>query len=181
MNLHEKKKLIRIAITGPESTGKSELAKRLAVHYNTLWVPEYARVYLNELGRPYEYEDILSIAKGQVKGELDLLEKAEGFLFIDTEMLVLKIWCEVKYKKCHQWILDQLEKQAYDLYLLSDIDLPWQPDPLREHPDRRKELFELYLDELKKRNLSFEIISGFDKQRLVNAVKHIDQRFNIYP
>ena len=169
----------RIAITGPESTGKSELAKGLAGRYNTLWVPEYAREYLNKLGRPYEYEDILSIAKGQVSGEEEQLEKAQGFLFVDTEMIVLKIWCEVKYKKCHQWILDQLEKQQYDLYLLPDIDLPWQPDPLREHPDKRKELFDLYLDELKRRNLPFEIVDGFGEQRLANAVKCIEKRFKI--
>jgi nicotinamide riboside kinase len=132
---------------------------------------------LNKLGRPYKYEDILSIAKGQVSGEEEYREKAKGFLFVDTEMIVLKIWCEVKYGKCHPWILDQLDKQQYDLYILSDIDLPWQPDPLREHPDKRSELFNLYLDELKKRNLPFEIVNGIGEQRLINAVSSIEKRF----
>lgn len=169
----------RIAITGPESTGKSELATALAKHYHTVWVPEYARAYLNELRRPYEYEDLLKIAKGQVRGEEAQMKNAQGFLFADTELLVLKIWCSVKYGKCHRWIEDGLKKQDYDLYLLTDIDLPWQPDPLREHPDKRKELFDLYLDELKKRNLKFEIVNGFGAQRLANAVKCIEKRFKI--
>ena len=175
--LHENKKLIRIAITGPESTGKSDLAKNLAEHYRTVWVPEYAREYLDKLNREYNYEDILLIAKGQVKAETGMLEKANRFLFADTEMIVLKIWCEVKYGKCHPWILNQLAKQNYDLYLLTDIDLPWQPDPLREHPDKRRELFNLYLDEMKKRNLPFEIVSGFGDQRLANAIEIIEKRF----
>jgi NadR type nicotinamide-nucleotide adenylyltransferase len=174
-----KKKLIRIAITGPESTGKSELAQGLAKYYNTMWVPEYAREYLNNLERPYEYEDILTIAKGQVKGEKEMRTQAGRFLFADTEMLVLKIWCDVKYGKCHPWILDKLEKQNYDLYLLTDIDLPWQPDPLREHPDMRKELFDLYLGELEKRKLPFEIVRGLGQQRLKDAVGKIEKRIKI--
>jgi NadR type nicotinamide-nucleotide adenylyltransferase len=169
----------RIAITGPESTGKSELAEALAAHYQTVWVPEYAREYLDKLNREYNYEDILLIAKGQVIGETGMLEKANRFLFVDTEMIVLKIWCEVKYCKCHPWILHQLSKQNYDLYLFTDIDLPWQPDPLREHPDKRRELFNLYLDELMKRNLPFEIVSGFGQKRLENAVMIIEERFKL--
>ena len=153
------------------------MAKALAEHYRTVWVPEYAREYLNNLNREYNYEDILLIAKGQVKGEEEILEMANRFLFVDTEMIVLKIWCEVKYGKYHPWILSQLEKQNYDLYLLTDIDLPWQPDPLREHPDKRRELFNLYLDELKKQNLPFEIINGIGKKRLENAMEIIEKRF----
>ena len=169
----------RIAIIGPESTGKSDLAKALAEHYQTALVPEYARDYLNNLNRPYDYEDILLIAKGQVKEEREMLENANQFLFVDTEMIVLKIWCEVKYGKCHSWILNQLKEQKFDLYLLTDIDLPWQPDPLREHPDKRSELFHLYLDELKKRNLPFEIVNGFGQQRLLNATMHVENRLKI--
>jgi NadR type nicotinamide-nucleotide adenylyltransferase len=164
----------RIAITGPESTGKSELAEALAKYYKTVWVPEYAREYLDELKRPYDYEDILRIAKGQVNAEKEMIKNARQFIFVDTEMIVLKIWCEVKYGKCHSWIMDQLARQNYPLYLLTDIDLPWQPDPLREHPDKRGELFELYKMELQNRHLPCEIVSGMDKQRLYNAIKCIE-------
>ncbi len=169
----------RISITGPESAGKSDLAKALAEHYQTVWVPEYARDYLNNLNRPYDYEDILKIAKGQVKAEKKILKYSNRLIFVDTEMIVLKIWCVVKYGKCHPWILDRLAKQNYELYLLTDIDLPWQPDPLREHPDKRRELFNLYLDELKKRNLPFEIVNGFGQQRLLNAIMHVEKRLKI--
>ncbi len=167
----------RIAITGPESTGKSFLAEKLAQHYHTMWVPEFARVYLDHLDRNYTYQDILFIAKSQMEIEHALTERAKGFLFCDTELIVTKIWCEYKYGKCHQWILENLEKSNYDLYLLLNIDLPWQPDSQREHPDKRKELFDLYLKELISRELPFEIIDGNSEERLVKAIKIINQRF----
>jgi len=126
----------RIAITGPESTGKSMLAENLAIHYRTEWIPEYAREYINNLDRPYNYDDILIIAKEQIKREERMFGKANQFLFCDTGLIVTKIWCEYKYGKCHKWIHDNIENHKYDLYLLADIDLSWQPDPLREHPKR---------------------------------------------
>ncbi|MCK4569489.1 MAG: ATP-binding protein, partial [Bacteroidales bacterium] len=95
----------RIAITGPESTGKSELAEQLAKHFNTVWVPEYSREYLRELSRSYGYDDILSIAKGQFEGEERMATKASGLLFCDTDFIVNKIWCIDKFGKCHPWIL----------------------------------------------------------------------------
>jgi NadR type nicotinamide-nucleotide adenylyltransferase len=171
------KSITRIAITGPESTGKSELAQKLAQHYHTLWVPEYAREYINQLNRPYTFADILTIAKRQVALEKEMLNKSNRILFSDTELIVCKIWCEYKFEKCHSWILKNLEKQSYDLYLLMDIDLSWQPDPQREHPDKRVELFNLYLDELISRNCSFEIVSGSGEQRFINALNIIKKGY----
>ena len=153
------------------------MAEQLAFHYHTLFVPEFARVFIDHLDRDYTYDDILFIAKSQKESEAVALERAKDFLFCDTDLIVTKIWCEYKYSKCHQWILDNLEKSDYDLYLLLNIDLPWQPDNQREHPDNRKELFELYLDELKRRNLPFEVIQGVGEERLLNAINFIDQRF----
>ena len=164
----------RIAITGPESTGKSVLAEKLAQHYHTMWVPEFARVYLDHLDRSYTYQDILFIAKSQMESEHAAIERANDFLFCDTELIVTKIWCEYKYGKCHPWILEQIENHKYDFYLLTDIDLTWQPDPLREHPDYRIQLFELYLKELKNREFTFKIISGKSEKRLQNAISIID-------
>jgi NadR type nicotinamide-nucleotide adenylyltransferase len=172
------KSIIKIAITGPESTGKSMLAQLLADHYRTVWVPEFARVYLLQLERPYNYADILKIAKGQKKSEKALEKIARKIMFSDTELLVTKIWCDVKYGKCHQWILDSIEKQAYDLYLLCDIDLPWEPDPLREHPDSRKELFDLYQKELVQRKLNYRVVSGMDDVRLKNALGFVEEFIN---
>ena len=167
----------RIAITGPESTGKSMLAENLAIHYRTEWVPEYAREYINNLDRPYNYDDILIIAKEQIRREERMFGKANQFLFCDTGLIVTKIWCEYKYGKCHKWIHDNIENHKYDLYLLADIDLSWQPDPLREHPDKRKEIFNLYLKEMEKSNLSFKIITGTGEDRLQNAISIINSMF----
>jgi len=167
----------KIAITGPESTGKSQLARQLAIHYNTIYVPEYAREYINILERPYNKQDILEIAKGQFAKEKELESKAKKYLFCDTELIVTKIWCEHKYGNCHEWILEMINKNNYDLFLLTDIDLPWQADPQREHPDLREYLFQLYKKELQKRNYNFEIVSGFDNQRIKNAIDIIDNYF----
>ena len=163
----------RISITGPESTGKSELAEQLAKHFNTMWVEEYAREYLNSIGRPYNYADILEIAKKQFNNEFELLPRASDYLFCDTDLIVTKIWCDVKFDKCHEWIEENILKHKHDLYLLCDIDLPWADDPLREHPDKRKYLFDLYLKELKQKKLPYEIVSGIGNDRLQNAIKII--------
>jgi NadR type nicotinamide-nucleotide adenylyltransferase len=160
----------RIAITGPESTGKSLLAESLARHFKTFWVPEFARDYLNNLGRPYEEHDILTIARGQLREEEKLYRQAKEILFCDTEMIVVKIWSEVRYQRCHPWILKTISTHTYDYFLLCDIDLPWEPDPLREHPDRRKFLFDLYFRELTDRKLPFSVITGSGSARMENAI-----------
>jgi NadR type nicotinamide-nucleotide adenylyltransferase len=166
--------IMKVAITGPESTGKSMLSEQLAAHYQTAWVPEYAREYLEKLGRPYEERDILFIARGQVSGEERQLPQATRFLFCDTESLVTKIWSEVKYGRCDPWILDAIERHPYDLYLLCDVDLPWEYDPLREHPDQRQYLFDLYYNELKNRKYPFFVVRGTGPDRLANAVRIIE-------
>lgn len=166
---------IRIAITGPESTGKSWLAENLARAYHTSWVPEYAREYLIKLDRPYNYDDVLSIARGQMAAEDSALQSAGKLLFSDTECIVTKIWCDVKFDRCHRWIIEQIELRPYDLYLLCDIDLPWQPDPLREHPHLRQYLFDLYRTELTSRKLPFGVVSGTGEARLECAMEIINR------
>ena len=172
------RQIIRIAVTGPESTGKSELAEKLAGYYHTLWVPEYAREYLNKIHRPYHQDDILAIAKGQLANEETLFCRADKFLFCDTDFIVTKIWSEFRYGSCHPWILRQVNEHRYDLFLLCDIDLPWQDDQLREHPDKRKELFDLYYHELVERHFPFKVISGFGEERIKRAISEIDNAFN---
>lgn len=169
--------LKRIAITGPESTGKSNLAGSLAKHYNTKVVPEFARNYLSGLNREYTEKDLISIAKGQFNAEELLANQVDQYLFVDTEFLVLKIWSLHKYDKCHPWIADKFENHHYDLYLLCDIDLPWQPDPQREHPDIRQYLFDWYYKELSQAKVSFKIVSGQGNQRVDNALKIITNTF----
>jgi NadR type nicotinamide-nucleotide adenylyltransferase len=167
----------KIAITGPESTGKSLLAEQLAHHYNTVWVPEYAREYLENIKHPYEETDILKIAQGQLNAEQSKINQARDFLFCDTELIVTKIWSEVKYNHCDPWILTTIDTHRYDLFLLCDIDLPWEPDPLREHPEKREFLFDLYYKELIRRKLPFDIVNGEGKVRVTNAITFIQRHF----
>jgi len=137
---------IRIAVTGPESTGKSELTKSLSLHFHAATVEEFARDYVGQLNRPYKYEDILFIAQQQVLNE-DRVAANTSLIFCDTELLVTKIWCEVKYNQCHPWILNEMQRRKYDLVLLCNTDLPWEEDPLREHPHMRPMLMNLYREQ----------------------------------
>ena len=172
-------KLRKIAVTGPESTGKSMLAADLAEFYGTVWVPEYARYYLEVNGPSYREDDILTIAQGQLEQETKAEVNASHYLFCDTEFIVTKVWSDVKYGRCNPWILRQIEEHTYDLFLLCDIDLPWMFDPLREHPEMRKELFELYCMELDIRGFPYVIVNGTGIDRLDNAVSGINSYFKV--
>lgn len=156
----------RILFTGPESTGKSALATRLAEEWDTVWVPEYARTYLEQLGRPYNEADLLNIAKGQLQWEDRYAEKATDFLFIDTGMLVMKVWSEFKYNRCHPWILEQLQRRQYDLWVLCGIDIPWEPGPMRENPNEREALYGIYRQELQQLGVTFIELWGSREERV---------------
>jgi NadR type nicotinamide-nucleotide adenylyltransferase len=176
------KPLKKIVIIGPESTGKSTLCKQLAAHYNTLWVQEYAREYLLQHGMNYTYEDLLTIAKGQLAGEEAAVEKllaagTNSLLFIDTDMYVMKVWCEFVFDNCHQWILNHIAEQQYDLYLLCNTDLPWVKDELREYPDlpTRDRLYHIYKEIMVNQPVPWADISGTDEERLKRAVEAVDK------
>lgn len=167
-------KLFKIAITGPESTGKSVLAQELAKHYQTLFVPEFARYYLKLLNRPYQAEDLRHISIGQQSFERALTPQANQLLIADTEMLVIKIWHQHAYQSSPKWLEKALQNQEYHLYLLMDVDLPWQPDPQREHPHLRDYFFGQYQQQLEAMKVNFRIISGQGKDRLERAIQYID-------
>ncbi len=172
----------KVAVTGPESTGKSILCRDLILHYNGLFVPEHARAYIDQLSRSYEKDDILAIARGQLDIEEKVVEqarkmKAKPMVFCDTELIVTKIWSLHKYGVCDPWILDQIESNHYDLFLLCDVDLPWEPDPQREHPELRSFFFDWYRRELENYNFPFSVVRGDGKDRLNNAVRHIEHAF----
>ncbi len=177
----------KIVIIGPESTGKSTLCKQLADHYKTDWVPEFAREYLGKRGMGYTYDDLLEISKGQVELEEQYLLKrkndklktstSRNLLFIDTDMYVMKVWSEFVFNNCHLWIIDQIVKRKYDLYLLCNIDLPWSADPLREYPDPepREKLYRIYKDILINQTVPWVEISGDYRQRLNMAIEGIEK------
>ncbi|MCX2738575.1 ATP-binding protein [Pontibacter anaerobius] len=167
--------MIKIAITGPESTGKSTLAEQLAAQYGTVWVPEYARSYVGNLGRPYTLADIENIARGQMALERELQQQANAILFADTDMLVLKIWSEHAFGHTPSWILEQLQQQDYNLCLLMGVDLPWEPDPQREHPHLRQYFYDWYKRELEALQVPFVEISGQQQERLQLATRHVKE------
>jgi NadR type nicotinamide-nucleotide adenylyltransferase len=170
----------KVVVIGPESTGKSTLCEQLASYYNTSWVPEYAREYLLQHGTNYSYDDLLTIAKGQVLLEESHIEAADSkLLFIDTDQYVMKVWCEFVFGKCHPWILDQITKRKYDLYLLCNIDLPWTKDILREYPDLapRQQLYSIYKNILSNQSVPWIEISGNYDERLQKAIHAVNDLF----
>jgi NadR type nicotinamide-nucleotide adenylyltransferase len=181
--------LKKIVILGPESTGKSTLSEQLAQHYETMWCPEFAREYLLTNGINYDYDDLLTIAKGQLALEdeytmtlenqsEEMLENGEHLpLFIDTDMYVMKVWNEFVFGKCHRFVLDEIVKRQYDLYLLCNIDLPWIEDELREYPDieSRKKLYRIYKDIMVNQTVAWVDISGNHEERLQKAITAVDK------
>jgi NadR type nicotinamide-nucleotide adenylyltransferase len=171
----------KVVVIGPESTGKSTLCEQLAKYYNTSWVPEYAREYLLQHGTDYTYDNLLTIAKGQVALEESYIEKTahSNVLFIDTDQYVMKVWCEFVFGKCHSWILDQITKRKYDLYLLCNIDLPWVKDILREYPDlaSRQQLYNIYKSILSNQSVPWIEISGNYDERLQKAIHAVNELF----
>lgn len=165
---------LRIAIVGPECTGKTSLTSALALNYNANWVREYAREYLDAKQVPYKQEDLRQIAEGQIQLEEDEIRKGKPILFCDTNLLVIKVWSEFKYGCCDPWIVEQLKHRKYALHLLTHIDVPWQEDPQREHPTKREELYAIYKNELINLGLPFLELVGDENERLVSACLHID-------
>ncbi len=159
----------RIVITGPESSGKSTLAKALGDKFNLPVVEEYAVEYLSEQGSDYSFEDILEIARGQRERELQAISRSKGRVVCDTSMLVLHIWSEVRFKKTDPLILKWLDELRNDLFLLCKPDIPWEPGPYRENPHDREDLYSLYLDWLRNQKYWFSIIEGDRDTRFENA------------
>jgi nicotinamide riboside kinase len=152
----------RIAFTGPESCGKTTIAKRFATHVDGIYVEEFARTYLEQRNGHYDETDLLTIAQGQ----WELWNEIKGILVADTEMLVLKVWSEVRFGRTNPVIEAFLNTQDFDHYFLCSPDIPWEPDPLRVHPEQRHELFALYHEKLVALNLPFTVLKGSIEDRL---------------
>lgn len=161
----------RIAILGPESSGKTTLAKQLSEVLNVAYISEFARTYLEEKNGFYEEDDLVFMAQSQY----DLWEEAkEPYLIADTEMLTFKIWSEFKYHRCSSLIRDLIDRQKFDHYFLCSPDIPWEHDSLRENPDDRDQLFELYRQALEDYDFKSTVLSGTPEKRIHTALKIIE-------
>ncbi len=156
----------RIGIIGPESCGKTTLAEHLAKKYQGVFIPEYARIYLEERQTTlYSLEDVLAIADRQ-KEELLHPEKlfpaqsSEPIYFYDTELIITKVWLLHKYHFCPEWIDELLRSCPMDLYLICSPDIPCAYDPLRENLDKRSFFFDWYVKEVQNLDIPYRIITG---------------------
>ena len=169
-------------ITGPESTGKTTLAKQLSNNFNIPLVEEFAVTYLTATKGIYSYRDLLKIAKGQIEEENKAIKISnKNTIILDTDLITIKIWSKVKFGKISRWIMKTIRERQYDHYLLCYPDIPWEYNPFRENPNDRDILFELYKKELKKYGKDFTIIKGSQDRRFELAVDIIKQKYIILP
>ena len=175
---------LRVVLYGPESTGKTTLAKALADHYQTVWVPEFARTYLQEKWDKEQavctLEDLPIIAQGQLAVENAAIQKANKLILCDTNILVTKVWSETHFKGyCAPELNTILAQTHYDLYLLTSIDVPWEKDDLRDRPNDREQMFTYFKQQLITYNFPFQVLEGNPKERVEKAVTAIDQLLEI--
>lgn len=169
------KRIKKIAIVGPESTGKSTISVALAKHYNVPWVPEYARYYCAALTTDCTLQDETNMFHGQVALEEAIMATAEtDFIICDTTFATVKIWSDAMLGESPQVVLDALITHSYDFYILLDIDLPWQDDPLRNFPNMREHFMQIWHKELKALNANYVVVGGIDN-RLQNVINAIDK------
>jgi len=170
---------IKVVLFGPESTGKTTLSQQLARHYNSVWVPEYAREYLqdkwNNERKTCEPKDLLPIAIGQMNLENKLAKKTDSVLICDTDLLETKVYSEVYYSGTCDPILEaHALKNSYDIYFLTYIDTPWEADDLRDKPNERERMFNAFETTLKTHNKPYILLKGSKEKRLKTAIQHID-------
>ena len=171
-------KCIKIVLIGPESTGKTTLALKLAQHYQAVFVPEYSRIYAeNQLlcNRSLTKDDVMPIAEGQMQLENSLAPKADTVLVCDTDLLETQVYAETYYAEA---LFPELEKYArqntYDLYFLTNVDVPWESDKVRDKPHHRESMLLAFENALKACDKPYVLLTGPTKERFALATKHID-------
>jgi NadR type nicotinamide-nucleotide adenylyltransferase len=165
----------RIVLTGPESTGKTTMAKALAEYFCTVWVEEYGREYFVKSNGITELADLSKIAEGQIALEEEALQEADKIMFCDTDLMVTKVWSEIYFQQCPQAVIDLSYTRRYDLHLLMDIDIPWEDDGTREFPQLRQWHFKRLKEELDNRGFPYVVISGSFGERLQACIRAVEQ------
>lgn len=168
----------RVVLTGSESTGKTTLAQRLAEHYHTQWVPEFVREYAATKSGTLEFADHGPIARGQMDREDEYIARVAArdaaLLLQDTDLLSTAVYCAHYYGSCPAWIEEAARARRPDLYLLLDIDIPWEPDPQRDRGHLRAEMHALFQAAVERSGAPYSIIGGDGEARLAAAVAAID-------
>ena len=181
MNMSPENKHIRIVITGPESTGKTTLAKQLAEHFNGQFLPEYSREYIANAGRNYTYSDVEAIAIAQVEQYRTTIRSSEKLYFFDTWLIITKVWFEWVFKRTPEWLEEMIVNCPVDLYLLCLPDLPWEADPVRENGgENRLKLFDQYRNELNQYGFRFVEIGGTGDVRFQCAVEAVNNILKLF-
>jgi nicotinamide riboside kinase len=172
--------VLRVVVTGSESTGKTTLARELADHFGVLWVPEQSRVYAERVNRPLGADDVSPIASAQIAAEdaalVDAQRRGHRLLFLDSDLLSTVVYARHYYRACPQWIEAETRARAADLYLVAAIDLPWVPDGIRDRPIHRDELNREFRGALVEFQLTSCPVAGVGSQRLTSALECIEQR-----
>lgn len=168
--------MIKIAVIGPESTGKTALTQQLSEKYRAPWIPEYARGYVENLQQAYTYEDVCAIAQHQLEVEntLSLRFPEASFVFFDTELIITKVWFEYCYNNVPAFVSEHMKQHSMDFYLLCFPDLAWEPDAVREHGTDRDFFFEWYRREIEQTGKPYVIVNGTGPDRLHNATAAVE-------
>lgn len=169
----------KIAIIGPECTGKTTLAQELSNRLNTVWVPEFARDYVASLNRHYTYNDVEIIAKRQYRELLANYKKAKDFIFFDTDLIITKVWFDVVYNKCPEWLPAAIMSSKIDRYFICNTDIEWVADPVRENGGEMREiLLKTYIAEVEKTGIPYYIIRGEGEERVQKALEILEKLTN---
>ena len=170
--------VVVVAVTGSECTGKTTLARDLARHFGTVWVPEFARDYLLEktatTGIPLDASDVEPIARGQIAAENRGIASARGLVILDTDLLSTTVYARHYYGGCPAWIEQAARDRRASLYLLCDIDVPWVPDRARDRPHMREHMHTLFVEALETLGARYVTIRGGWDERLATAVAAVD-------
>ncbi|MEI6555414.1 MAG: ATP-binding protein [Paludibacter sp.] len=171
--------MFKIAILGPESTGKSTLTQALAEYFQAQWVSEYAREYVENLKAPYTFEDVCNIARKQIEQEIvfENSYSTDKYVFFDTELIITKVWFEYKYNTVPAFVTERLKTGFFDLYLLCTPDLPWEADSVREHGTDRDFFFDWYKREIEQTGKPYVIVEGIGEDRIRNAISSVNPFF----
>jgi NadR type nicotinamide-nucleotide adenylyltransferase len=166
--------ILRVTLTGSESTGKTQLAERLARHYRTAWSREFSRAYALHKGAPLEGSDVEPIARGQVRAEDEALGRAHEIVFFDTDLVSTVVYAEHYYGSCPEWVERTARERLADLYLLCDTDVAWVADPQRDRPHAREEIHQAFEQTLDRFGARYVLLQGTWEERASRAVDAID-------